>query len=122
MFVADAEQIPTEQFPWGTLKWLCNGKLSPGAAQTIGIAETLPGHSNPTHFHPNCEEVLYVISGCGTHLSEGRTVALKPGVTIRIPAGVKHNMRNTGAEPIRCLISFSSGDRKTVFLDDAKPQ
>ena len=57
---------------------------------------------------------LYVLSGQGTQSYDGRTVELKPGMTIFIPAGVRHNLVNTGREPIRCLISFSSGDRQTV--------
>jgi oxalate decarboxylase/phosphoglucose isomerase-like protein (cupin superfamily) len=39
-------------------------------------------------------------------------------MTIRIPAKVKHNMVNTGTETLRTLVSFSSGDRKTVFLEE----
>jgi len=115
--VTDAAQLPVEEYPWGTLKWLCNAKLVPGAVQTVGIAEILPGKSNPLHYHPNCEEVLYVLSGQGTQSFDGRTVELKAGMTICIPPGVKHNLLNTGTEPIRCLISFSSGDRQTTFLE-----
>src|SRR6266849_10272978 len=85
--VTDAEQLPTEKFAWGTLKWLCNAKLAPGTLQTVGIAEILPGKHNPLHYHPNCEEVLYVISGQGTQSFDGRTVDLKPGMTICIPTG-----------------------------------
>ena len=116
--VTDARQLPVEEYAWGTLKWLCNAKLAPGAMQTVGLAEILPGKRNALHFHPNCEEVLYVISGQGTQSFDGRTAELKAGMTICIPAGVKHNLLNTGTEPIKCLISFSSGDRQTVFLED----
>ena len=94
----------------------------PGSAQTVGLATILPGKQNPVHFHPNCEEVLYVISGQGLQSYDGRTILFKPGMTIRIPAGVKHNMVNTGTETLRTLISFSSGDRKTVFLDEQKAE
>ena len=69
------------------------------------------------HYHPNCEEVLYVISGQGLHSYDGRTIPLKAGMTIRIPAMVRHNMVNTGTETLRTLVSYSSGDRKTVFLE-----
>jgi len=117
-----AEQIPAQEFTWGTLKWVCNEKLAPGAQQTIGLATILPGHGNPLHFHPNCEEVLYVISGCGTHSSEGQTIDLKPGTTLCIPVGVKHKLANTGSEPLKTLVSFSSGDRKTVFLETNPPK
>jgi mannose-6-phosphate isomerase-like protein (cupin superfamily) len=116
--VTDAAQLPIEKYPWGTLQWLCNQKLAPGALQTVGIAEILPGKHNVLHYHPNCEEVLYVLSGQGTQSYDGKTVELRPGMTVCIPSGVKHNLTNTGSEPVRCLISFSSGDRQTVFLEE----
>jgi mannose-6-phosphate isomerase-like protein (cupin superfamily) len=115
--VTDAAQLPVEQNSWGTLQWVCNGKLMPGSEQTVGLATILPGKRNPLHFHPNCEEVLYVISGQGTHSYNGRTIELKPGMTIRVPPKVKHNLVNTGTEPLRTLVSFSTGDRQTVFLE-----
>jgi mannose-6-phosphate isomerase-like protein (cupin superfamily) len=116
--VTDAAQLPVEQSAWGTLQWLCNEKLMPGSAQTVGLATILPGKQNPVHYHPNCEEVLYVMSGQGLQSYDGRTIPLKAGMTIRIPAMVKHNMVNTGTETLRTLVSFSSGDRKTVFLEE----
>jgi mannose-6-phosphate isomerase-like protein (cupin superfamily) len=117
-YVTDAENLPIEQSAWGTLQWVCNAKLSPGATQTVGIAKIFPGQHNPVHFHPNCEEVLHVIAGQGRHSFDGRTIDLKTGMTIRIPAGTKHNMINTGTETLVTLVSFSTGDRKTVFLEE----
>lgn len=114
--VTDAAQLPVEQSDWGILQWVCNGKLLPGAEQTVGLATILPGKRNPVHYHPNCEEVLYVISGEGTQSYDGHTVLLKTGMTIRIPANVKHNLLNSGTEPLRTLVSFSSGDRQTVWV------
>jgi mannose-6-phosphate isomerase-like protein (cupin superfamily) len=116
--VTDTAQLPVEQNAWGTLQWVCNEELMPGSAQTVGLATILPGKHNPVHYHPNCEEVLYVISGQGLHSYDGRTIPLKAGMTIRIPAKVKHNLVNTGTETLRTLVSFSSGDRQTVFLTD----
>ncbi len=116
--VTDAAQLPVEQSAWGTLQWVCNDKLMPGSVQTVGLAMILPGKSNPVHYHPNCDEVLYVIAGQGLHSYDGRTIPLKPGMTIRIPAKVRHNMVNTGTEALRTLVSFSSGDRKTVFIEE----
>jgi phosphonatase-like hydrolase len=116
-YVTSEADLPTESFEWGTLKWLCNGKLSPGAAQTVGICHILPGRRNPLHYHPNCEEVLYMVAGQGVHTLDETAVSLRAGSTIRIPAGVKHNLANNGAEAIECLISFSSGERETIFLE-----
>jgi mannose-6-phosphate isomerase-like protein (cupin superfamily) len=116
--VTDAERLPVETNDWGTLQWVCNEKLMPGSAQTVGLATILPGKRNPVHFHPNCEEVLHVFSGQGVHSCDGRTIELKAGMTLRIPAKVKHNMVNTSTETLRTLVSFSSGNRQTVFLEE----
>lgn len=116
-FVLSADDARVETFEWGTLQWLCNGNLSHGAEQTVGLCHIHPGHRNPVHFHPNCEEILYMISGSGQHSYDDEFINLSPGSTIRIPAGVKHNMANVGSEPIVCLIAFSTGDRQTVFLE-----
>ena len=83
-----------------------------------GPGHFLPGKRNPVHFHPNCEEVLYVISGQGLQSCDGRTIPLKAGMTIRIPAKVKHNLVNTGTETLRALVSFSTGDRQTVWPEE----
>jgi quercetin dioxygenase-like cupin family protein len=116
-YVAHSENLDIETFDWGTLRWLCNDKLSPGAEQTLGICHIRTGCKNPVHYHPNCEEVLYMLAGTGLHSLDGEPVSLKVGSTIRIPAGVRHNLRNDGDEEIVCLISFSSGRGETVFLE-----
>jgi quercetin dioxygenase-like cupin family protein len=119
--LADAQTAPVEIFDWGTLQWLCNQRLDPNAAQTFGVSTILPGQHNPLHYHPNCEELLYVVSGECDHSYDGVWVHLRPGMLIRIPANVRHNLINRGHEPVVCVISFSSGDRQTVFVDDAGP-
>jgi mannose-6-phosphate isomerase-like protein (cupin superfamily) len=115
--VTTASSLPSETFPWGTLQWLCNAHLQPGAAQTVGICHIHAGQRNPVHYHPNCEEVLYLLAGSGDHSLDGQIVPLKAGAVVRIPAGVRHNLANTGQETILCLIAFSSGQRETVFLE-----
>jgi mannose-6-phosphate isomerase-like protein (cupin superfamily) len=116
-YVTDAAQLPKEDFEWGTLQWLSNGRLFRGAEQTFGICSLRPGCGNPRHYHPNCEEVLHVLSGHGIHSFEEGQVELQSGMTIRIPLGVTHNLTNTGTEPMVCAISFNSGNRETVFLE-----
>jgi len=115
--VTDARALPTQGLSWGSLTWLCNGELAPGAQQTFGLAQILPGQKNPLHYHPNCEEILHVLSGECDHSIDGDTVHLTPGMTIHVPAGVRHDLVNTGTEPVVCIISFSSPDRQTVFLE-----
>ena len=115
--VTNSRDLPEQTFEWGTLKWLCSDVLSPRAEQTLGICHIKPDQCNPLHYHPNCEEVLYVLSGRGKHRLDGQAIELQPGATIRIPAGVQHNFENVGSDEIVCLICFSSGKRETVLLE-----
>ena len=111
------DDLPEQSFPWGTLRWLVNGQLQPGALQTLGICHIFAGQGNPRHVHPNCEEVLYVLAGRGRHSLDGQWVELRPGTTVRIPAGVAHHLINESEATMICIIAFSSGDRQTVFLE-----
>jgi mannose-6-phosphate isomerase-like protein (cupin superfamily) len=117
MLVTDREELPPETFEWGTIQWLLNARLSPGAEQTLGICHILPGKANPLHYHPNCEELLYLLEGTGWHSLDDGGIDLRPGMTIRVPAGVKHHLVNTGTGPLTCLVVFSSGQRETVFVE-----
>jgi quercetin dioxygenase-like cupin family protein len=111
------EEIPAIDTGWGQLTWLVSAATMPGAEQTLGVVTIAPGRRNPLHAHPNCEELLYVVSGeCEHQLGDARYV-LKPGSVIRIPRGVRHWARCTSAAPLVAVISFSSPDRQTENFD-----
>lgn len=98
---------------WGNLTWLVSADAMPGAEQTLGVVTIYPDKRNPLHSHPNCEELLYVVSGRCEHLLGEETCELSPGSVIRIPRGVRHWARCTSDVPLVAVISFSSGDRRT---------
>lgn len=112
--VADEAGVTTE---WGHLAWLIGEVETPGAEQTFGVVTIRPNQRNPLHLHPNCEELLYVISGECDHLLGEVTYRLGPGSVIRIPRGVPHWARCTSAEPLTAVISFSAPDRRTENLE-----
>ncbi|GAC1642856.1 MAG: hypothetical protein NVS4B8_12410 [Herpetosiphon sp.] len=97
---------------WGQISWLVGAQEMPGAAQTFGVVTIAPGKRNPLHAHPNCEELLYVISGECSHKLGDEMFELKPGDVIRIPQGVQHWAKCTSSEPLVAVISFSSADRQ----------
>jgi quercetin dioxygenase-like cupin family protein len=98
---------------WGDLTWLVGQREMPGAEQTLGVVTIYPGSRNALHSHPNCEELLYVMSGECDHLLGEEIIHLAPGSAVRIPRGVKHWARCTSVEPLRAVISFSAPDRRT---------
>jgi mannose-6-phosphate isomerase-like protein (cupin superfamily) len=103
-----------EEYPWGEIRCMMNNKLDPQATQTFGIVQINAGQKNALHSHPNCEEILYVLSGSCEHLIANKKVVLHPGDLIRVPVGVKHQATVIGNEPLRAVISYSSGDRQVT--------
>jgi quercetin dioxygenase-like cupin family protein len=112
-FVAQLGDTPSFTEDWGHLTWLVSAAAMQGAEQTLGVVTIHPGKRNPLHSHPNCEELLYVVSGECEHRLGADTCRLVPGSVIRIPRGVQHWARCTSDIPLVAVISFSSGDRRT---------
>lgn len=102
---------------WGEISWLVGAKEMPGAEQTLGVVTIHPNQRNPLHAHPNCEELLYVISGECDHKLGDEMYHLAPGSVIRIPRGVKHWARCTSQEALVAVISFSDPDRQTESFE-----
>ena len=117
MLTIHTNDLEIQTFDWGTLQWLASDAVLPGSIQTLGICHMFAGKANPLHYHPNCEEILYVQQGTGKHLLDQEWVPVRPGSVVRIPIGMKHKLINEGADTMITIIAFSSGDRQTVFLE-----
>jgi quercetin dioxygenase-like cupin family protein len=112
--VGDDEGVTTS---WGHLSWLVGEQEMPGAEQTFGVVTIHPSQRNPLHLHPNCEELLYVVSGECDHRLGDNMYHLSPGSVIRIPRGVPHWAQCTSEEPLVAVISFSAPDRQAENLE-----
>ena len=107
---------PGENYPWGAIHWLASRKSCGARELTFGVTTVKPGGSNPLHRHPNCEEVLYVVSGEVEHYIEGtRRVRMKRGDAITIPRNLIHQAVNKSRRPAMLAVAFSSADRKTII-------
>lgn len=99
---------------WGRLEWMVSGAIGNSEVLTVGKCFIDPGQQNPRHVHPNCDEVLHVVSGSIRHLLGDEYVAMSTGDTISIPTGVTHHAVNTGEEAAELLIVFSTAYREVV--------
>lgn len=115
--VRSTNQQEPEVTPWGQLQWLIGQEQTPGAEQTFGIVSIGPNRRNPLHAHPNCEELLYVVSGECDHKLGNEVYRMTPGSVIRIPRGIPHWAMCTSEEPLVAVISFSTPDRETESLE-----
>jgi mannose-6-phosphate isomerase-like protein (cupin superfamily) len=71
---------------------------------TLNYVEHAPGVTFTPHVHDESEDVIIVLSGHGTIVSNDDVVAFEAGDVLYVPAGVYHGTTNTGDEP---LIMFS---------------
>jgi len=110
-----ADAVETVEFDWGRLHWYASGALGNSEHLTVGQCVIRPGCANPSHGHPDCEEVLHLLRGRIEHAVAGKdTVPMEAGDTITIAPGVRHSARNVGSEDAHMLICFSTRERKTV--------
>ncbi|MBX7210694.1 MAG: cupin domain-containing protein [Verrucomicrobiaceae bacterium] len=109
------------EMPWGTLTWHVSRALGNSAVMTFGRATIRPGMKNPRHRHPNCDEILHVITGSIEHWLGEESFILQAGDTISIPAGVWHQARALGEAEAVMAICFSSADRETE-IDEERPR
>lgn len=112
--ITNAAKMPKRNFDWGAITWLCNSQIDPDAQMTFGTVYIKPGASNPRHYHPNCEEYIFVIKGECDHSLDDEVFHLKAGDMLRIPQNAWHHAVNTGDEDVEMIIVYSSPDRQTV--------
>jgi len=103
-----------EQHNWGAIRWLINHRIDPEAQQTFGIVRIDAGKTNALHLHPNCEELMYILSGSGITRVGDTVVSLHPGDLVRIPAGVLHQATAAESAPLVAAISYSSASRQVI--------
>ncbi len=111
--VLEASAARVETFHWGELQWYVSGSIGNSETTTVGRCILKPGQENPRHIHPNCEEILQVISGTIMHSLADGTYQMNPGDAIAIPQNIVHNARNIGTEDAVLTIVFSSAYRET---------
>ncbi|HXW06938.1 MAG TPA: cupin domain-containing protein [Vicinamibacterales bacterium] len=75
-------------------------RRSQAATMTLGAGDREGG---PDNYHRGADQWLFVESGTGLAIVNGRRVKLGPGTLILIERGDRHEIRNTGRAPLRTL-------------------
>jgi quercetin dioxygenase-like cupin family protein len=113
--IKSSGSVEVVDFEWGRLHWVAGAPQGNSEYVTVGKCVLFPGRENPKHCHPNCEEILHVLSGRIEHFVEGEGwFPMETGDTITIEQDVWHHARNVGDDEAHLLICFSSAERKTI--------
>ena len=78
----------------------------------VGVQTSPPGYKTPLHSHPYMETIT-VLDGRGEAWLEGAAelVGMQPGVTLVMPANVRHWFRASGDRPLVTLGVHASPHR-----------
>jgi mannose-6-phosphate isomerase-like protein (cupin superfamily) len=77
--------------------------------QSLAEARLPAGATTTLHYHPQSEEIYYVLRGTGRMRIAHETTAVGPGDAIAIPPGLRHQITNTGQEPLVFLCCCAPG-------------
>jgi len=70
-------------------------------------AQLPPGEAHKFHYHPQMEEILYVLSGTAEQWVEADKRRMGPGDSLYLPAGIIHGTYNVGSELLDFLAILS---------------
>lgn len=90
--------------------------------QSLAEARVAPGQSTQPHYHPQTEEIYYILQGRGRMRINQECRDVGPGDAIAIPPGVAHQITNTGEATLLFLCCCAPGYEHTdTVLLEAMP-
>jgi mannose-6-phosphate isomerase-like protein (cupin superfamily) len=66
-----------------------------------------PGEEIGEEVHPDTDQFLRIEDGNGAAFIDGRETAIKKDSAVLVPAGARHNIRNTGDKPLRLYTIYA---------------
>lgn len=112
------EDVETQRFDWGTLKWMSTPDVTDADRFSAGVVQLEPKKGHERHNHPESEEILYVISGEGIQTVEGEEERITPGDMVHVPVGVYHSTVNATWEPLRMLAIYAPPGPEDLLRED----
>lgn len=119
--IIDESSIEALDLPGRRLRWLVTQDTVNARHCSMCMIQIAPGETvRPAHSHPQGEEVIYIVRGCGKVMIEGVVEPVKAGCTVLFPQGKVHMLRNTGTEEMKvvCFFAPATGLENYKFFDD----
>lgn len=93
--------------------------LFTGAHSQLVAMSLAPNQEIGSETH-TVDQIIYIVEGFGTSFMDGREVDLEEGDAICIPAGVVHNVVNTGDEPMKLFTVYSPPQHPAGLVEEFK--
>ena len=97
-----------EKRPGRYMRWLASSSVLGSEMLSSCLIRVLPGETVlPAHAHTQGEELIYIISGTGSVLVDGKVGAVKNGSTVLFPRKAVHMLRNDGTDEMKVICFFA---------------
>lgn len=109
----DVEGVEVVKILGGSIKRVFVGGVDSNKLDfALGVLE--PGEYLKKHYHPNSDEVYFVLEGEGKLYVEDREEDLRENQAVLIPSKVVHGVRNTGSGKLVIAFFTAPGTEKLV--------
>jgi putative monooxygenase len=101
------EDVMANRRRGGDIRVTLSPKTTRSTSGFGGVLRLRPEEFVTEHYHPYSEEFLHVVRGELEMLLDGEPVPLAAGDSLMVPIGVRHRLRNVGAEPAQVVFHLS---------------
>lgn len=96
--------------------------LYTGPHLQLVVMSLLPGEEIGEEVHPNTDQFFRVEKGKGEISIDGRTTRIESDVAMLVPAGTRHNVRNTGEQPLRLYTLYAPPEHADGTVHETKEE
>jgi mannose-6-phosphate isomerase-like protein (cupin superfamily) len=81
-----------------------------------------PGEEIGEEIHPDRDQFFRIEEGEGVIDIDGRENSVEDDIAVIVPAGARHNVRNTGEEPLRFYTIYGPPEHKDAIVHKTKQE
>lgn len=100
MFIGDIKKLTKENENFR--KVLYTGQFSQIVVMSIAV-----GSDIGEEVHPSIDQLLFIVDGEGEAILNGETRAVEEHDVVFVPAGTRHNFKNTGDEELKLFTVYA---------------
>jgi len=82
-------------------------EVATGVHSQVVLMCLQPGEGIGEEVHGDTDQIFIVVKGGGEAVLDGATRALEKGTLLLVPAGMRHDVRNTGDKRLRLVTIYS---------------
>src|SRR5690606_9722850 len=114
-FTANIEKLPTENALFR--KVLYSGQY----VQLVRVS-LKPAEERAAEVHDDDDQFFRVEAGSGEVIIDGETTPIQDDDAIIVPAGARHNVVNTGSEPLKLYTLYGPPEHREGVVHSTKAQ